>query len=252
MGDTNTGDEQEIVTGAESEEGTDDTQDESQNDGGAEDKGASGDDNGDGAGDGADDKGGGEDGAEDKTKATDKKPIPKVDEEPPARKRNVDFILERKNAKIAKLQDKNNKPNNDEADEDDDVAPEDAEIIDKRVQKHLKPFIEKQIAEEDKAEIDAFIAQNPDFKPYADKVAKWSKHPSRQGLPIKSIFYEVAGDDLMKIGADRSRKADIEAKKTGAGGGNNRGNGGGAKPVLEQTPEEFEATQNAVRSKSRE
>lgn len=255
MGDVNnSGEDLENKSGAEGEQGADDTQDESQNNGGADDKGDNSDDKDD-AGDGAD-KGGGEDGDKsDKDKSTDKKPAPKVDEDPTTRKRNVDFILERKNAKIEKLQkDKDNKANQGgEDDDNDDVAPEDAEIIDKRIAKALKPFADKQVAEADKAEIDDFVAKNPDFKPYAEKVAKWAQHPSRQGIPIKSIFYEVAGDDLMKIGADRAKKATDEAKKTGAGGGNNRNNnGGGSKPVLEQTKEEFEATQLAVRSKSRE
>lgn len=236
------------------EQGADDTQaDKGENDGGAADEGGSDDK---GAGDGAD-KGGGEDGdGTDKGKSTDKKPTPKADEEPQTRKRNADFIIERKNRKIAKLQDKGAGKDDDKgADEegDDDVAPEDEEVITKVVQKHLKPIVDRAAAEEDKQEIDSFVAANPDFKPYADKVAKWAKHPSRAGIPIKTLFYEVAGDDLLKIGAERAKKAGDKARETGAGGGANRdGAGGGTKPVAEMTQEEFEAEQNKVRSKQRE
>jgi hypothetical protein len=49
-------------------------------------------------------------------------------------------------------------------------------------------------------------------------------------LPVKTIFYEVAGDKLLKIGADRKTKADEEAKGTQTGGGSNRAGSGGEKP----------------------
>jgi hypothetical protein len=275
MGDANNSGEEEAKdkTGAdenaEGAEGADDTQaDKGKNDGGAEDKGASGDekkDGGEGDGDGADadDKGGGEDKGEGdkKPKPADKKPTQDADAEPPKRKRNVDFIIERKAQKIAKSKDKGNgadkgKDEEEDADADndeEDVAPEDAKIIDKRIAKALKPFADKQVQEQDKAEVDAFVSANPDFKPYADKVLKWAQHPSRQGIPIESIFYEVAGKDLMKIGAERGKKADEEAKKTNAGGGNNRGgNNGGTKPVWEMSKDEFEAEQAKTRNKQPE
>lgn len=219
---------------AEVTEGADDTQDESQNDGGA------------GDGDGTGDEGDGEGG--------DKKPeAPVVDanEEPPARKRNADFIIQRQQAKAKKDGENKDGDKGDEED-DSDVDDVDAEVIGKEVQKHLKPFIEKQQREEDNQEIDTFLAENADFKPYAEKVRNWAKHPSRAGVPIKALFYEVAGDDLLKIGADRQKKATDEAKKTNAGGGSNRGSeGSGTKPVWEQSQTEFEQSQNAVRTKER-
>jgi hypothetical protein len=258
MGETNTGADEEVKD-TESENGAD-NQDESQNDGGASDEGTESDEN---AEDGSDkdtddDKGGGSDDAnksDKKGEATEKKPTQNADEKPPTRKRNADFIIERKNAKIAKLKDKGGEDeHNDEDNQDDDgVAPEDAEIIDRRVKKILAPVIEKQVLEEDKAEIADFVSKNPDFKPYSDKVLKWAQHPSRKGIPIQSLFYEVAGNDLLKIGADRAKKASDKAKESNAGGGNNRGGAqGGSKPVWEQSPEEFEAEQAKVRNKQPE
>ena len=248
--------ENEENTGAEETQdtenkGADETQDESQNDGGA-DKGNGSDQ--DEAGDG-DDKGSGEEDGTDKGKSTDKKPTQKADEEPQTRKRNADFIIARKNAKIAKLQDKAGKGADSEEDEsdDDNIDPEDQKVIGKQVEKILSPFIKQQAVAEDQKEIDDFVTQNPDFKPYAAKVAKFAQHPSRAGIPIKTLFYEVAGDDLLKIGADRAKKAGDKAKESGAGGGTNRGNaGGGTKPVSEMSQAEFEAEQNKVRSKPRE
>jgi len=66
-------------------------------------------------------------------------------------------------------------------------------------------------------------------------------------LPVKTIFYEVAGDKLLKIGADRKTKADEEAKGTQTGGGSNRAGSGGEKPIWEMSKDEFEAEKERVR-----
>lgn len=247
----NSGDEDLEDKGDEAEgaKGADDTSKE--NDGGADDKGADSDENDDGAGNGDDDKDGGKDGKE-----PEKKPAVDTDEEPPTRKKNVDFIIERKAQKLAKEKNKVSEDkggDDNDNDDDEDIAPEDAKVIDQRVNKILSPFIQKQQAEENKLEANDFVTANPQFKPYVDKVLKWAQHPSRSSLPISSIFYEVAGKDLLKIGADMEKKASDKAKETNAGGGNNRGgNGGGTKPVWEQSAEEFEAEQAKVRNKQPE
>lgn len=177
------------------------------------------------------------------------KPTP-ADEEPKTRKRNVDFIIERKNKQIEKLKSKGNVANADEDDDDDDdLDISDKEIIDKRVAKVLTPYIQKQMQEEDANEISEFVAKNPDFAPYADRVKKYAQHPTRKDLPIKALFYEVAGDDLLMIGAKRAKELGDEAKESSAGGGSSQG-GDGAKSVWDLTPEEFTAQQNALRNKS--
>jgi hypothetical protein len=243
MGDiNNAGGDEEII---ETEEGAD-NQDESLKDGGAGDEGKGtdkpDDDNGDKKPDEAD-KG---------DKKPESKPTPNADEEPKTRKRNIDFILERKNEKIKKLQDKTNGADADKGDEDeDDLDPNDAQIIQKHVAKALSPFLAKQMQDEDSQEIGDFVKQNPDFAPYMAKVQKFAQHPSRKDMPIASIFYEVAGTDLLKLGADRARKADIESKKSRAGGGNSNG-GGSEKGVWDLSPEEFEAQKDSVRTKVRE
>lgn len=243
MGDqNNAGEDDKII---ETEEGADD-QDESQNGGGADDadKGA----------EKSDDEKSNE--KEDDEKGTDDKkpePTPNADEEPKTRKRNIDFILKRKDEKIAKLEKKANGVGVEKEDEEeeDDLDPNDANIIQRHVAKALSPFLAKQMQDEDNQEIGDFVKQNPDFVPYVVKVQKFAQHPSRKDMPIKAIFYEVAGDDLLKIGAERAKKAGIESKKSQAGGGNSNG-GGSEKNVWDLSPEEFEAQKESVRSKTRE
>lgn len=177
---------------------------------------------------------------------------PDADEEPKSRKRNIDFILQRKNEKIAKLKKENYGANEfEEEEEEDDIDLDDAKIIDKRVLKAMSPFIQKQMLEEDESEISSFVKDNPDFAPYADKVRKFAQHPTRKEMPIKSIFYEVAGDDLLMIGAKREKKAIDKAKESSAGGGNGIG-GESNKGIWDLTPAEFAAQQEKLRQRPRD
>lgn len=188
----------------------------------------------------------GDDGADgDKSKD---KTNPTADEEPKTRKRNIDFIIERKNKQIERLKDKAGGQQDDESD--DDIDDDDAKIIQKQVAKVLSPFLAKQMQDEDTQEIGDFVKANPDFAPYSDKVKRFAQHPSRKDMPIQSIFYEVAGNDLLKIGAERAKKADKEAKDTRAGGGNGT-TIGGEKSVWDLSPEEFAKKQDELRQKSR-
>ena len=174
------------------------------------------------------------------------------DQEPEVRPRMSakDFIIKRKEAKIAKLQKKEGgegggQSGEDEG-EDDEIAPEDEELITKVVSKRFAPILDKTLAAEDDKEIAAFLKDNPDFAPFEAKARKYIAHPSRRHLPVKTVFYEVAGDNLIKIGADRQRKADEDDKQTQTGGGSNRA-GEGGKSVWDLTPEEFEAEKERVR-----
>ncbi len=174
------------------------------------------------------------------------------------RKSVKDYIIERKDRKIKKLEEKLNKSGEEEGDDDDgqgdDADDLSEEKIDKVVSAKYGPVMEatikKSLEAEDKAEVEAFVKANPDFAPYQAKAEKFMKHPSRRQLPIESIFYEVAGKDLMKIGAGRQKQADDDAKRSNAGGGT--GGNEGAKSVKDMTPAEFAAHKEEIRSRRRE
>lgn len=204
---------------------------------------------------GAGKSGGGDD--KDKAKAppadTSKKDDEFVDDgtEPPtkARMSSKDFIIQRQQAKIAKLKAKADE-GGDAGDtgegEDEEVAPEDEALIGKVVAKKFAPFLDKAQSTEDDREISEFVAKNPEFKPFEAKVRRYIAHPSRRQLPVESVFYEVAGRGLLKIGADRQKKADEDAKQTQTGGGSGR-SGEGGKTAWDMSKEEFEAEQARVR-----
>lgn len=140
------------------------------------------------------------------------------------RKTKKDYIIARKNAKIAKLAAQQARENADidaepEESESSSEGAEDAEADEENPLEALTPIVDEHIATQDAHEVTEFLKEHPDLGIYAEKVEKWMKHPSRRNLPVKAIFAEVAFDHLMKLGADRARKADAEAKETQAGGG---------------------------------
>jgi len=256
MGETNNAGEETKVENTET--GADNQDDKKSKDGGADEQAEGADKSDDDSADEGGDEGDEETTDDDEESKDDKskddktkKPTPQADEPQTRKRTNVDFILERKNRKIEKLQGKKDDGADDESGEDDDIDEADEKTVGKVVKKVLAPFIEKQMQEEDANEIADFIKQNPDFAPYAEKVKKFASHESRKNMPIKSIFYEVAGDDLLKIGAKRAKKAGDEAKETQAGGGSAAG-GGSEKGVWDLTPEEFAEKQEALRNKPRE
>lgn len=246
MGDKDTGEEKETT---QTENGAD-SQDESQNDGGTGEKDGesntsendSANDNGDEAENTETESGKTED------EKSEEKPAP-ADEEPKPRKRNIDFILERKNQKIEKLENKGNGAK--DVDSSEDKSKDIDAIVEEKLNERFAPLVQKQAQEQDKAEIASFVKANPDFAKYSAKVEKFAQHENRKNVPIEALFYEVAGPDLMAIGAERARKADEEAKESGAGGGTGKGTET-EKSVLDLTDEEFSAKQEELRRKPRE
>jgi hypothetical protein len=114
----------------------------------------------------------------------------------------------------------------------------------------IEPLLKQNAAQENEKELSAFIAGNPDFKPFETKIRRYMEHPTRAGIPVKAIAYEVAGDKLMQIGAKRAKVADDKARETQTGGGSSR-EGAGDKSVWDMTPDEFAAQQQKVRSGGR-
>jgi len=165
------------------------------------------------------------------------------DEEPPTRKprTNADWVALRRKQKLEKQNASKDEQGEDEDEdsEEEDVNDEDAKLIDKRIEKHLAPLKEKEALQELKSEIDEFVAQNPDFKPFAAKALKWGQHPSWKDIPTKQLMHAAAGDKLLSIGAKRAKAVAEKTQKTKTGT-NAGGNSGGTKPVMEMTDEEFE------------
>ena len=157
------------------------------------------------------------------------------DAEPPVRPRtNADWVALRRQKKIEKMQQGDKSGNEDSPDEEQDR-------FDPRVDELLK---EREAAEIDK-EIADFVKENPEFGEFAEKAKRWSQHESRQNVPVRSIMFELAGAKLMKIGAERARQADREAKESRTGGGSYEPESGN-KSYQDMPLDEFEQELNRV------
>lgn len=221
---------------------------------------------GDGAGDGeGDDKGDppeGDDAGDekpDKSKSKDEgKPKEEGDDEPPVRRKYKsakDYIIERKQRQLDKAKSKKDEGGDDEGDDgdDDEISPEDEALVEKVVEKKYGPALKKISEQEDTSELKDFLAENPDFKPYEAKIRRYMAHPSRSQVPVSAIAYEVAGPELLKLGAKRKAAADDKAKKGQAGGGSSREDErGGKKSVKDMTPKEFAEYKEQVRLRNRQ
>ena len=123
------------------------------------------------------------------------------DDEPAVRKRKSakDYIIERQARKIEKLKGSKNDDDGGSGDDDGDgeIDQEDEKIINKVVDKRLAPIFKQQAEAEDEQEVQQFIKDNPDFKPYADKVRRDMKHPSRSQVRITS--YNVCYTKLLRF-----------------------------------------------------
>lgn len=177
--------------------------------------------------------------------------------EPPTRKpkTNKEFaarrVARKKAAKKAAKKSGDDAPDGDDdagdEDDDSDLTPDQASAVDRRIAKAMQPFQQKVDQQEVEAEIASFLKDNPDFKPFANKVKRFAMHPSRAQLPVKSIFYEVAGDKLMRIGAQRKGAADQKARKTRTGGGNADTDGKGNKSYKDMPLDDFGKELEAVK-----
>ncbi len=167
-------------------------------------------------------------------------------DEPKVRKSKKDYIIER-------LQKKANKKTSEE--DDDEINPNDRKLVEDVVEEKIGNTIEelKKITleqEEEKervqeeAEVEKFCTENEKFAPYKSKILKFWRHETRRHLPLKTIAYEVAGDDLIMIGAKQQREADKAAKSTSTGSDSKLATID--KTVAEMSDAEFEEYQNRV------
>lgn len=177
------------------------------------------------------------------------------DEEPPSRKSPLDYILERKRQKLEKAKAEKLKSVDDElkslgVDDEDDISPEDEKLVDKVVDKKYGKHFAAIELQQLNTEIKDFLNNDSlgkHFKDFEDKIRKYAQHPSRAHLPIRSIAFEVAGDKLLKIGAEMAKAAAEEADQSKTGGGTAR-KPEGKIDYEKMGPKEFEELKEKVKS----
>jgi len=150
-----------------------------------------------------------------------------------SKKTNKDYILERKEKKIQKLQAelesrKEVKEVGEEAIEIDDL---DSDVISRVVEEKYGNYFKQLDNNRLNNEVNSYLDSDEGTKlksieGFETKFKKYVNHPSRSGVPLESIALEVAGyKNLLKIGANLSQQADEEAAETTLPGSSHRTGG---------------------------
>jgi hypothetical protein len=168
---------------------------------------------------------------------------PESEEEPPVRKTPLDYILERKAKKLESLKAKRLEAIDKELAGDEQIDPDEESKVDQVIQKKYGQHFEELAGQKVKAEVAEFLNTSPigkHLKEFEAKIVKYAQHPSRSHLPLEAIAYEVAGPELLKIGAKLAAEANKEAAESKAGGTTARKVGGGKKDYLSMSDKEME------------
>lgn len=106
--------------------------------------------------------------------------------------------------------------------EEEEAAPEDQAIISKEVSRQTEPLVKKLQRQADENEVRTFIVDHPEYKKYQQEIFAYRTHEAYARVPVEKIAAMVAADELMKIGADKVRAANLKSKGSGGGGNGNR------------------------------
>lgn len=104
--------------------------------------------------------------------------------------------------------------------DEEEIDPDDEVKISRLVDKKVAPLQAQLIQRTNEAEADSFLRNPETLKRYpgADKyreaMLKYMNHPAYSRIPANNVFRIVAGDDLIRLGAEREREATVKAKGT--------------------------------------
>jgi len=133
---------------------------------------------------------------------------------------------------------------------DDDVDPDTLKIIEKVVDRKTSGMKESLQIAKDKLEIDTFLSKNPEFSKYRSKIKTHLRHPAYSRIPVKKIASMVAGDDLVKIGAEKEVAAQKRANATKTVGNMVRQPSQGEPDWARVSKDDFEAQRRKVLGQS--
>jgi hypothetical protein len=133
---------------------------------------------------------------------------------------------------------------------DDDVDAEDEAKISKVVSRLTAPIQQQSVDNQNSLEAETFIRDNQEKYPFASKyrqaMLQYMKHPAYSRLPVANIFKIVAGDELIKFGAEQERVASTKANSTRTVSSSARQFNNGAKNWGNASKDEFIAKREEV------
>lgn len=109
---------------------------------------------------------------------------------------------------------------------------------------------DKMGALERRLEVESFLSDNPEFKPYANKIKAVAQNPNAKNLKIDGIVAAALGTkQLLKIGAEKARVADEKKARSSKSGSSRRSKESSNIPdVSNMSRDEFEELASRVKS----
>ena len=143
----------------------------------------------------------------------------------PVRKSNAQFIIERKNRKIEKLQSKDKTEDTSETDDidtdtdsDSNLSEDASKAIDSAVDSRIKPVVELLISKANEEELKDLFSAEPDAKKYENHIKAYLQHDAYKNVPPDVIYHHLAFNNALAIGAKKRSVADKEANLNKSGG----------------------------------
>lgn len=177
----------------------------------------------------------------------------------PVRKSTAQFIIDRKNKKIEKLQSKKEDKEED-GDKEDDDEPEDSDLsedariaIDTEVGKRIKPVMDILVTKANEEELKDLFSTTPEAKKYENHIKAYLQHDAYKNVSPEVIYHHLAFNSALAIGAKKRSVADKEANQSKNGGrslppkNNSVGDLPTAEEIAEMSEAEFEAMETDAR-----
>lgn len=114
------------------------------------------------------------------------------------------------------------------------------------INEYMTPYLKQQQEQQNRIEIDSFLAANPDYSKYKSSIEKHVADPAYARIPVDRIAKMVAADDLMKIGARRERETQRRADSTRNNMNGARNTNANQKDWGSASKEDFEAKRAEV------
>ena len=179
-------------------------------------------------------------------------PEPEEDLDPasiPVRQSNAQFIIARKNKKIAKLESEANK-----GDEEPEGEPD--ANIQEVVSQTLTPVVETLTKQIDEGELRDFFREEPEAKNYEKRMRVYLAHPAYKGVHPSVIYHHLSFAGSQAAAVKKKSAADLEANQTRGGGRAIKPKSGenglpSADEINAMSDDELERLQNKVMSGGR-
>lgn len=179
-------------------------------------------------------------------KKEDKKEVKEEEYDPAPRKSAKDYIIERKNKKIEKLE-KKEEPEGGTEEGEEELSDGGKTAINKAVKENLKPVLDSVKTQSDEQELAEVLAKYPDAKDIVKDIRRVMEKPAYKSASVEFIYNSLMGRKAMLQKAKDD--ADDSADNDRTGGHSKRSSGDSKIPDVDNMSDgDFDKLKNKVKS----